>query len=180
MTSSPGPMPKARNKVTITEVSEVMVMNQLQMLSLELESMPKAPGLRFGRLDQNPYRSVCTISSHDTPTLRMWWDENHERTQDYWTNVLHRDGRAPHPMGGMLAMDIIRRHLQCPSMICVISIQDWMAIDEQLRLPNAEAERVNVPANPRHYWRYRMHVPIEQLIKNASFMGRVQSLVMLR
>ena len=156
------------------------VMNQLQMLSLELESMPKAPGLRFGRLDQNPYRSVCTISSHDTPTLRMWWDENHERTQDYWTNVLHRDGRAPHPMGGMLAMDIIRRHLQCPSMICVISIQDWMAIDEQLRLPNAEAERVNVPANPRHYWRYRMHVPIEQLIKNASFMGRVQSLVMLR
>ena len=67
-----------------------------------------------------------------------------------------------------------------PSLLTPCCQQDWMAIDEQLRLPNAEAERVNVPANPRHYWRYRMHVPIEQLIKNASFMGRVQSLVMLR
>ena len=153
------------------------VMDELQILSLELESMPKNPGLRFGRISQNPYRSVCTISSHDTPTLRMWWDENQERTQDYWNNVLHRPGPAPHPMSGDLATDIIRRHLQCPSMICVISIQDWLAIDESLRLPDANAERVNIPANPRHYWRYRMHVNIEDLSKNSAFTGRIQSLV---
>ena len=153
------------------------VMDELQILSLELESMPKNPGLRFGRISQNPYRSVCTISSHDTPTLRMWWDENQERTQDYWNNVLHRPGPAPHPMSGDLATDIIRRHLQCPSMICVISIQDWLAIDESLRLPDANAERVNIPANPRHYWRYRMHVNIEDLSKNSTFTGRIQSLV---
>ena len=152
-------------------------MDELQILSLELESMPKNPGLRFGRISQNPYRSVCTISSHDTPTLRMWWDENQERTQDYWNNVLHRPGPAPHPMSGDLATDIIRRHLQCPSMICVISIQDWLAIDESLRLPDANAERVNIPANPRHYWRYRMHVNIEDLSKNSTFTGRIQSLV---
>ena len=153
------------------------VMDELQILSLELESMPKNPGLRFGRISQNPYRSVCTISTHDTPTLRMWWDENQERTQDYWNNVLHRPGPAPHPMSGDLATDIIRRHLQCPSMICVISIQDWLAIDESLRLPDANAERVNIPANPRHYWRYRMHVNIEDLSKNSAFTGRIQSLV---
>ena len=49
------------------------VMKQLRILSLEIQSMPKDPQVRFGVLTANPYRSVCTISSHDMPTLRQWW-----------------------------------------------------------------------------------------------------------
>ncbi len=41
------------------------VMNELKMLGLELQSMPKDPSVKFGHLSRNPYRSVCTISSHD-------------------------------------------------------------------------------------------------------------------
>jgi len=47
------------------------VMDELKILSLELQSMPKDPSVKFGHLSRNPYRSVCTISSHDMPTLRM-------------------------------------------------------------------------------------------------------------
>ena len=95
------------------------VMDELDILSLELESMPKEPWVRFGHVENNPRRSVATISSHDTPTLRMWWDEDYERTQDYFNNILHREGPAPHPLPGWLAQDIIQRHLDCPSMLCV-------------------------------------------------------------
>ena len=123
------------------------VMDELKILSLELQSMPKDPTVKFGHLSRNPYRSVCTITSHDMPTLRMWWDENISRTQEYYNTMLYREGPAPHPLPGWLARDIIARHLASPSMLCILSVQDWLAIDERLRLPDADAERINIPAN---------------------------------
>ena len=76
------------------------VMNELRILSLEIQSMPKDPKYRFGRLSHNPYRSVCTISTHDMATLRQWWDEDKERTQDYFNTILRRGDAAPHPLPG--------------------------------------------------------------------------------
>ena len=153
------------------------VMNELKILSLELQSMPKDPSVKFGHLSRNPYRSVCTISSHDMPTLRQWWDEDIQRTQEYYNTMLYRQGPAPHPLPGWLAQDIISRHLTSPSMLCILSIQDWLAINEHLRLPDANAERINIPANPKHYWRYRMHLSIEDLAANKEFMDSVTELV---
>ena len=153
------------------------VMNELRILSLELQSMPKDPKVRFGYLSRNPYRSVCTISSHDMPTLRQWWDENWERTQAYYNTMLHRGDAAPHPLPGWLARDILSRNLYSPSMLCIISIQDWMAMDENLRLDDPDAERINIPANPKHYWRYRMHVNLEDLMENQDFNGNMIEMI---
>ena len=153
------------------------VMDELGILSLELESMPKEAWVRFGHVERNPRRSVATISSHDTPTLRMWWDEDYERTQEYYNTILNFEGPAPHPLSGNLARHIIQRHLNCPSMVCVIALQDWLAIDEQLRLKEAGAERINIPANPHHYWRYRMHLNIEDLKNDKSFTEGIYEMV---
>lgn len=153
------------------------VMNELRVLSLEIQSMPKDPHVRFGHLNINPYRSVCTFSTHDMPTLRQWWDEDISRTQDYFNTMLYHEGPAPHPLPGWLARDIVSRQLASPSMLCVLSIQDWLAMDERIRLKDADAERINIPANPHYYWRYRMHVSIEKLMNDASFTENVRDLV---
>ena len=153
------------------------VMDELKMLGLELQSMPKDPSVKFGHLSRNPYRSVCTISSHDMPTLRMWWDENIQRTQEYYNTMLYRQGSAPHPLPGWLASDIISRHLTSPSMLCILSIQDWLATDEALRLPDANAERINIPANPKCYWRYRMHLNIEDLAADKRFVQNITEMI---
>lgn len=153
------------------------VMNELRILSLEIQSMPKDDKVRFGHLSRNPYRSVCTISTHDMATLRQWWDEDEERTQDYYNTMLHREGAAPHPLPGWLAQDIVNCHLTSSSMLCLLSLQDWLAIDEKLRLPDANGERINIPANPRHYWRYRMHLTIEQLMQANEFNETVKTLI---
>jgi 4-alpha-glucanotransferase len=52
-----------------------------------------------------------------------------------------------------------------------------MSIDEDLRLPDQNAERINIPANPRHYWRYRMHLTIEQLLQADTFNHEVRLLI---
>ena len=153
------------------------VMNELRILSLEIQSMPKDPTTRFGKLSHNPYRSVDTISTHDMGTLRQWWDEDEERSQTYYNTTLRRGGAAPRPLPGWLAKDIVSRHLTSPSMLCLISFQDWLSIDEKLRLPDENAERINIPANPRHYWRYRMHLTIEQLLKADELNNEISTLI---
>ena len=153
------------------------VMNELRILSLEIQSMPKDPTTRFGKLSHNPYRSVDTISTHDMATLRQWWDEDEERSQTYFNTSLRRGGPAPRPLPGWLAKDIVSRHLTSPSMLCLLSFQDWMSIDEKLRLPDENAERINIPANPRHYWRYRMHLTIEQLMQADELNEEISTLI---
>ena len=153
------------------------VMNELRILSLEIQSMPKDPTTRFGHLSRNPYRSVDTISTHDMATLRQWWDEDEERTQSYFGSMLYRGGPAPHPLPDWLAKDIVSRHLTSPSMLCLISFQDWMSISDKYRLPDANAERINIPANPRHYWRYRMHLTIEQLLAADDLNEEISTLI---
>ena len=155
------------------------VINQLHILSLEIQSMPKDPQVAFGVLERNPFMSVCTISSHDTATLRMWWDEDEKRTQNYWQWVLGREGDAPHPLSPEIATEIVNNHLACPSMLCILTLQDWLATDAKLRLADANAERINIPANPRHYWRYRMHLTLEQLIQATDFNEKVKEMIAL-
>ena len=153
------------------------VMNELRVLSLEIQSMSKDPHVRFGHLGRNPYRSVCTFSTHDMATLRQWWDEDASRTQDYFNSMLYHEGNAPHPLPGWLARDIVSRQLASPSMLCVLSIQDWLAMDERIRLDDADAERINIPANPHHYWRYRMHISLENLMADKSFTENIRNLI---
>ena len=153
------------------------VMNELRILSLEIQTMPKEPNIPFGKLSHNPYRSVCTFSTHDMPTMRQWWDEDNERTQQYYNIPLRRTGEAPHPLPGWLAKDIISRQLTSPSMLCLLSLQDWLGMDEQLRLPDQNGERINIPANPRHYWRWRMHLTIEQLMQANEFNENIKTLI---
>ena len=153
------------------------VMNELRILTLEIQTMPKDPNIRFGKLSHNPYRSVCTFSTHDMPTLRQWWDEDWEQTQAYYNGPLRRSDAAPHPLPGWLAKDIVSRQLTSPSMLCLLSLQDWLSIDEKLRLPDQNAERINIPAIPRYYWRYRMHLTLEQLLKEDEFNENIKTLI---
>ena len=153
------------------------VMERLRILPLEIQSMPKAMGVRFGRLEENPYRSVSTIFTHDMPTLREWWEEDYERAQEYYSQMLGMDGAAPRVMPGWLCAEVVARQLYSPSMLCLISLQDWLSIDETHRFPHPRAERINVPANPRHYWRYRMHLNIEELMECQELNNQVRQLI---
>lgn len=153
------------------------VMGQLRIISLEIQTMPKSPALLFGHLWENPYRSVATISTHDMSPLRQWWDEDAARAQDFYNYALYKDGLAPHPAPNWLCEEIVSAHLFCPSVLTLLSLQDWLSMDENLRLPDAFAERINIPANPRHYWRYRMHLSVEQLMKADEFNSKVRTLI---
>ena len=153
------------------------VLDQLRILTLEIQSMPKQTGYEFAHLDGNPYRSVATFSTHDMSPLRLWWEESMERTQRYYVTMLQKQGRAPEHLPAHLAEEIIARHLYCPSMLCMLSLQDWLAMDSELRRKNTRDERINVPSDPYNRWKYRMHITIEELLKADKYNNKVRTMV---
>ncbi|MEG0455104.1 MAG: 4-alpha-glucanotransferase, partial [Bacteroides sp.] len=153
------------------------VMNDLRILSLEIQRMPKNPTYEFGHLNEYPYRSVCTISTHDMSTLRGWWEEDYQQTQRYYNSMLGRHGNAPSVATAELCEEVVRNHLYSNSILCILAWQDWLSIDETWRNPNVQEERINVPSNPRHYWRYRMHLTLEELLKAEGLNNKIKELV---
>ena len=144
-------------------------MKNLQILSLEIQRMPKNFGERFARTENYPYLSVATPSTHDMSTLREWWTENTDDTQYFYNEIIGMQGKAPAELSGNIAKKIISMHLGSPSMLALVAWQDWMAMDESLRRANANDERINIPANRAHVWNYRMHMTIEELCSKRLF-----------
>lgn len=153
------------------------VMNDLRILSLEIQRMPKNPSYEFGHLNEYPYRSVCTISTHDMSTLRGWWEEDYQQTQRYYQTMLGHYGAAPTVATPELCEEVVRNHLNSNSILCILSLQDWLSIDGKWRNPDVREERINVPSNPRNYWCYRMHLTIEQLMKTNELNEKIRELI---
>ena len=153
------------------------VLDQLRILSLEIQQMPKQQGFEFAHLDANPIRSVCTISTHDMAPLRQWWQEQPERRQRYYVTMLQKEGRAPEQLPAHLAEEIIARHLYCPSMLCILQLQDWLAMDSELRHKNPQDERINVPSDAYNRWQYSMHITIEELLTATKYNNKVKTMI---
>ncbi len=153
------------------------VMGALEILSLEIQRMPKDPRSEFGNTYNYPYYSVCTTSTHDMGGIRQWWEENRDVTQRFFNNVLHAMGAAPYYAEPWICEKIVNLHLTSPSMLCILPLQDWLSMDGTLRRPNPKEEQINVPANSRHYWRYRMHLTVENLLSQDTFNRRVHDMV---
>ena len=139
------------------------VMSDLRILSLEIQRMPKDPAQEFANPAWYPYLSVCTTSTHDMNPIRAWWEEDRKVTDTFYHTMLGGQGETPFYCEPWICRQIVEQHLWSPAMLTVLPLQDWLSMDGALRRSNPEEERINVPANSRHYWRYRMHITVEQL-----------------
>lgn len=153
------------------------VMRRLGLLSLEVQRMPKKLGQEFFRPKEAPYLSVITPATHDMSTIRGWWEEDQAVTQRFFNEELGLTGPAPKHCDAWINEMIIRQHLVSPSMWSIFQIQDLLGMSADLRRPDPAAERINVPANPRNYWRYRMHLTLETLGESRSFNSELKTLV---
>jgi 4-alpha-glucanotransferase len=153
------------------------VMKQLGILSLEIQRMPKDPKKEFFHPNDAPYLSVVTPSTHDMSTIRGWWEEDHHKIQHFYIHELGQYGGAPEFCDPWINKAILLQHLYSPAQWCVFQFQDLMGMSERLRRDNPDDERINVPANPKHYWRYRMHISLEDLIKDKAFNEEVRGYI---
>jgi 4-alpha-glucanotransferase len=153
------------------------VMHQLGLLSLEIQRMPKVLNMDFSRPREAPYLSVVSPSTHDMSTIRGWWQEDRQAIQKFYNQELGQTGPAPQRCDPEINRAIVAQHLTSPAMWSIFQLQDLLGMDESLRHPNPAEERINVPANPKNYWRYRMHLPLETLLQAERFNEELSQLV---
>jgi 4-alpha-glucanotransferase len=153
------------------------VMRDLGFLSLEIQRMPKALGAEFSRPAEAPYLSVVTPGTHDMSTIRGWWEEDRELTQKFFNRELGLPGEAPPTATPEIVEAVVRQHLASPAMWSIFQVQDLAGMDGGLRRANVDAERINVPAIPNFYWRYRMHRTLEKLLQADGFNSRLKQML---
>ena len=145
------------------------VMRRLNILSLEIQRMPKNDNVEFANPADAPYLSVCSTSTHDTSTIRGWWEEDRDKSQRFYNHQLGYQGDAPYFAEPWLCEEIINQHLRSPAMLAIFPLQDLLAMNSELRSDDTHNEQINIPSNPRHYWKYRMHLFVEDLLDANDF-----------
>lgn len=152
------------------------VMNQLGMLSLEIQRWPKIYGAGFSDPTRAPYMSVISTGTHDMETLRQWWRED-EAVRSKFAWEMFRIAFPEPELSGEMARRIIEQHLASPAMWAVFPLQDLLAMDENLRSHDIEGERINIPAITPFYWRWRMEMNLEELAEKKEFEQGICKLV---
>ena len=152
------------------------VMKEMNIITLEIQRMPKGNS-KFGQVSSYPYFSVCSPSCHDMSTIRGWWEGDHENAKEYYYNYLHWHGLTPMQCTQELVEAIIEDHLASPSMLAIFPMQDLIGMDSNLRKKEAFSEQINEPSNPKHYWKFRFHVPLEDLLTTTAINTKIKSMV---
>jgi 4-alpha-glucanotransferase len=153
------------------------VMHQTAILSLEIQRMPKDPAVDFFHPKTAPYLSVVTPSTHDMSTVREWWEEDKELTQKFYNFEMGHYGKAPESCTPSIVKEIILQHIYSPAMWSIFQIQDLLGMSEKLRRENPFEERINQPSDPNHFWKYRMHISLEELMKHKEFAKEFKTLL---
>ncbi len=150
-----------------------VVMDELAIVALKVQRMP-SENIPFYNPKNAGYMNVVTASSHDSSTLRQWWKEDPALTQKYFNQQLIQYGKAPEEMDAHLAEIIMKQHLYNDAMLAIFPIQEFLATDPELTNKNMDHERINDPAVFPHYWRYRMHLKLEDLKKKKYFNEKIK------
>ena len=145
------------------------VMNQLGLLSLEIQRMPKQTNREFFHPNDAPYLSVVTPSTHDMSTIRGWWEEDRIKTQRFYNHEMGKWGDAPFFCEPWVNKAILNMHYYSRAMWSIFLLQDLLGTSKKLRRENPHEERINVPAISNYYWRYRMHLNLEDLMEADEF-----------
>ena len=145
------------------------IMSYLGFLSMEVQRMPKQSNVQFFDPQYAPYLSVVTPSTHDMSTIREWWLENKSATQRFYNEQLWQHGSAPDNATPQIVKAIVLQHLSSPAMWSVFQLQDLFAMNESMRINNPYDERINIPGDAKHYWRFRIHKPLEEIVNDDIF-----------
>jgi 4-alpha-glucanotransferase len=110
-------------------------------------------------------------------TIRGWWEEDRTNTQQFYNTEMGEWGDAPYYCEPWIVEKIIAQHLYSPAMWSNFQIQELLGMSAKLRRENPNNERINVPSNPKHYWRYRMHLSLEDLMKEDEWNAQLKEMI---
>ncbi|MCH9613240.1 MAG: 4-alpha-glucanotransferase [Chlamydiia bacterium] len=128
----------------------------------------------FVPYDQYQPLTMTTISTHDTETLTLWWEDNLESV-DLFTRWMQWDDQT---LTFEKRLQILKDNHHTPSYFHVNLLQEYLALYEELVWDDPEADRINVPGKllPTN-WVYRMRPSIEEITAHKELKSTLRSIV---
>eukprot|EP00850_Spirogloea_muscicola_P013966 SM000097S24819 [mRNA] locus=s97:544160:552835:+ [translate_table: standard] len=154
------------------------VLNELGLLGLRIQRMPSEENQEFGNPATYDYMTICAPSCHDTSTMRAWWEEDADRRLRFFQSALGFSQTPPDTCTPDVARAILQQHCDSPSVFAIFPIQDLMALKDKYSERPAAEETINDPTNPRHYWRFRLHVTLEEFLRDEDWLATIQDLLL--
>ena len=150
------------------------IMEDLGIIGLRIQRMPSEQAHEFGNPETYGYLTVASPASHDTTTFRFWYEEDSSRRARFMDNL---DSPADDCCTKDVMLTVMNQHLQSPSILAIFPIQDLLYLSDNIPVRPPEEETINVPSNPEHYWRYRMHVTLEDIMDDDRLIGCIRSMI---
>ena len=156
--------------------SILAALREKALLSLRVQRMSKDKNSQFDEVEHYQYLSVCCPATHDSSSLRGWWEENRSVIRDFWHTQLWRGDEPPATCEPWISEMIIKKHLWSNSMWAVFLLQDLTGIAQHLRRQSPQDEQINIPADPHHKWRYRYPYSLEEITGDWNFTQHLHGL----
>ncbi len=153
------------------------LMKELNILNLEVQRMPNNNSISFNYPERSAYLCVVTPSSHDTSTLRGWWEEHPSYLATFYYDYLQLSGELPSVANEQIIKKILEKHVYSPAMWAVFQLQDILTLESSFHKGSPELERINIPAIAEHYWKYRMPILIENLMREESLNTKFKAIL---
>jgi len=154
-------------------------LEEMGILGLKIERWTRdweAPGQPWVAMEHYPRLSVCSPGTHDTSSLRGYWEETTWPRAQYASEI--GLSSVPDYLTEEVAEKIIKRNLEANSLLVIIPLQDWLALRYERRAFSPEEERINVPGSlDRSNWRWRMYQPIEEVARDEELKKKIGSLI---
>ncbi|MBJ7449304.1 MAG: 4-alpha-glucanotransferase [Parachlamydiales bacterium] len=131
--------------------------------------------LSFLPISEYPLDSLCTVSTHDSDTLQLWWVNEKDSAIRYATNK----GWTYLPeLSYEHRFEILLDSHRARSLFHINLLQEYLALFPELTWPRPEHERINIPGTISPFnWSYRYRQPIEEIIKHKPLKEAMQKLI---
>ncbi|PJD94710.1 MAG: 4-alpha-glucanotransferase [Parachlamydia sp.] len=129
---------------------------------------------RFIRPQDYIPESLTTVSTHDSETLQLWWQNHPDEAQDF---CRFKEWDYETPLSVIKHQDILFDSHQTSSLFHINLLQEYLALFPDLTWPNLEDERINIPGLVLdRNWSYRFRPSIEEIVRDEKLTDLMKTL----
>lgn len=113
-----------------------------------------------------PPESMTTVSTHDSETLQLWWQNQPEEATLYAKTM----GWAYDPqLTQEQRLAILKAGHHSGSFFHINLLQEYLPLVAEMTWPNPEDERINLPGTiSEKNWSYRFRPSVEEIVSNPD------------
>ena len=114
---------------------------------------------------------------HDSSTIRQWWQEEKDSVKSFLEFAESKEIKPDEEFSPETAKFILEEASMAKSLWCIHPLQDFLYLDKNYYLENAQDERINIPGTVTDFnWTYQLPATIEEISENKELCKNISEI----